>query len=115
MPRLTSALLRPIAVLILIGGSLMALWLAGVFDKGAAGTPDQPAPALQNASTSLDTPGSSDRAAGLKEGQLAPDFAFSAFDGSRQRLSDYRGKAVLLNFWASWCIPCRLEMPDIQA
>ena len=49
-----------------------------------------------------------------KVGSLAPDFEVSAFDGSRQRLSDYRGKPVYLNFWATWCIPCQVEMPEIQ-
>ena len=49
-----------------------------------------------------------------KAGSLAPDFEISGFDGSRQRLSDYRGKPVLLNFWATWCIPCQIELPEMQ-
>ncbi len=49
-----------------------------------------------------------------KEGRLAPDFEISAFDGSRHRLSDFRGAPVYVNFWATWCIPCQVEMPDIQ-
>ena len=49
-----------------------------------------------------------------KAGSLAPDFEISDFDGSRQRLSDYRGKPVLLNFWATWCIPCQIELPEMQ-
>ena len=49
-----------------------------------------------------------------KVGSLAPNFEVSAFDGSRQRLSDYRGKPVLLNFWATWCIPCQIELPEMQ-
>jgi len=49
-----------------------------------------------------------------KVGSLAPDFEISSFDGSRQRLSDYRGKPVYLNFWATWCIPCQVELPEMQ-
>jgi peroxiredoxin len=44
--------------------------------------------------------------------QMAPDFALASLDGKTTiRLSDYRGKAVLLNFWATWCVPCKIEMP----
>jgi peroxiredoxin len=45
------------------------------------------------------------------QGQLAPDFALASLDGKTLKLSDYRGKAVLLNFWATWCEPCKIEMP----
>jgi copper(I)-binding protein len=47
-------------------------------------------------------------------GEVAPDIRFTTLDGESRQLSDYRGQVVLVNFWATWCPPCRVEMPGFQ-
>ena len=51
----------------------------------------------------------------VKQGSEAPDFSLPDLDGKMHRLSDYRGKVVFLNFWATWCEPCKEEMPSMEA
>lgn len=46
---------------------------------------------------------------------MAPDFSLPGTDEQEIKLSDYRGKIILLNFWATFCTPCRMEMPSLQA
>lgn len=50
-----------------------------------------------------------------RAGFRAPDFTLATLDGETMTLSDLQGKAVLINFWATWCPPCRAELPAIQA
>jgi peroxiredoxin len=51
---------------------------------------------------------------GLNQGDTAPDFELTTLDGDKVRLSELKGKKVIVNFWASWCNPCKAEMPHIQ-
>lgn len=86
-----------------------ALAQPGVGSSGAAA----------NGSSSTSTAGDSPSADGLSDlrGKPAPAFTLKTPDGKTVSLSDYKGKAVLLNFWATWCGPCKLEMPwliDLQ-
>ncbi|MEO8456212.1 MAG: redoxin domain-containing protein [Chloroflexota bacterium] len=94
-----------IGVAAIVGVVIAALWAAGVFDSTAG-----------EAATLVDTPkvdGVAD--VGPQTGKIAPDFEITDIDGVRHRLSDYRGQAVFINFWATWCVPCRAELPEIYA
>ncbi|REJ09609.1 TlpA family protein disulfide reductase [Halobacillus trueperi] len=69
----------------------------------------------QNSSASQETgmvaPNAPD---GLQVGEQAPDFTLETLNGETVKLSDFRGKKVFLNYWATWCPPCREEMPEMQ-
>ena len=61
-----------------------------------------------------DISSNNDKDVGISIGRTAPDFELKDLSGKNVKLSDFRGKNVILNFWASWCPPCRGEMPEFQ-
>jgi len=101
---------RLVGLTVVVAGAVGLLSVVGVIGRQGGG------PGIENARI-IDAPVDSD-SAGLsisaEPGALAPDFEVSDIDGSRHRLSDYRGRVVYLNFWATWCVPCQAEMPDIH-
>jgi peroxiredoxin len=93
--------------------ALAVFWQWGLlFDTAQeTGTPA----GLEPADTSLRTADEAGYEVGLRPGNVAPDFEFSDSNGRRLRLSDFRGRPLALNFWASWCPPCKAEMAALEA
>ena len=110
-----SRLLALAGLVAIVGGAMAVLFLAGVLGS-QGGSTTETGVSIEDALV-LDPPrgpGQEDLDVVPREGSLAPDFEISDFDGARRRLSDFRGKPVYVNFWATWCSPCREELPQMQ-
>src|SRR5437867_3477934 len=97
-------------LMVIVGGAVGILFAVGLIGNQSGGE------GIKDVSL-LDPPratGQADLKVGPEAGRLSPDFEISDFDGVRHRLADFRGRTVYLNFWGTWCIPCAVELPDIQ-
>lgn len=113
------------ALMIVMGVMMITGWMNGLtsYMAGLGGGSSQPPAEQQQAAAPQDTPQSGENEGSAPsadeevqpEAVPAPDFTLVDQNGVEHTLSEYRGKVVFLNFWATWCPPCQQEMPDIQS
>lgn len=120
-PAPSSTSLRTVAIIAtvvaLIGISLPFTWQAHEDDAGEPISAPFIEPVAAHASP-LEAEAQADQAACMADAKPAKDFTLPALDGKNVSLSSFKGKVVLLNFWATWCGPCKAEIPgfvELQA
>lgn len=95
----------------MLPGLLLAAWLLASCSTPATPTPF---PANLPANIAPASKAGAGRSTPLLAGDVAPAFSFTNANGTITNLSDLQGKIVIVNFWATWCTPCRNEMPALQ-
>lgn len=98
---------------LLLIGMVVAAVLVGTGGDDAASVPSTPAATVAPTSPATASKEPEIRYPEQEPGP-APDFEFTTFDGKTATMASLRGTPVVLNFWASWCVPCRKEMPAFQ-
>ena len=110
---------RRVIAIAILGGIAVVAVLAGVYGMGRLrSNPAAAACAPAVATASRIAPLAHGEVAALAVARspfLLPDLAFKDAQGRDRKLSDWRGRTVLLNLWATWCVPCRKEMPALDA
>jgi peroxiredoxin len=121
-----NVIILAIAVVAILGAALLFLNYSGKDDNAEVASQEPPVSEPADSESAADPgavgagePGSVDepevaRPVGTGVGNIAPDFTLLNLEGEEISLSDFRGKHVYLNFWATWCSFCDMEMPDLQ-
>lgn len=91
---------------------LVALFIWGVYDINHKDKKDNTL-GSSNINTNVKSDIGTEVKTGIEKGSKAPDFKLTTLDNKEVKLSDYKGKKVILNFWATWCPPCKAEIPDL--